>query len=76
MSDVLEDIKTINVSNDGDHDKFQHYFSKKAISENLMNGTPMTALCGKVVKQQSDPAGRTVCPSCKDAWEKLDASGS
>jgi Protein of unknown function (DUF3039) len=70
MSDVLEktDLK---VTNDGDHDKFQHYFAKKDIEANLMTGKPMKALCGKVVAQQSDPHGRTVCPTCKDIFENV-----
>lgn len=63
---------TINVNNDGDHDKFQHYFSKKDISDNILFGTPMHALCGKTVYQQVDPKGRTICPECKDKWEAME----
>lgn len=72
MSDVLEDTTVIHqniFTNDGDHDKFQHYFAKKDVDENLMSGKPMRALCGKIVAQQSDPLGRTVCQTCKDIFE-------
>jgi hypothetical protein len=76
MVDLLEDVKqdtvTIDTEN-GDHDKFQHYCSKKAISDNLFYGTPMQALCGKIIRQQVDPLGRTVCPTCVEEYEKLEA---
>ena len=73
---ILEDIEieTININtDDGDHDRFQHYFSKKAIEANIFEGTPMTALCGKVVRQQVDPKGRTVCQLCVEEYNKLEA---
>lgn len=57
------------VTNDGDHDRYQHYFRKSDIDKNLLEGTPMRALCGKIVAQQVDPQGRTVCPTCKDLYE-------
>jgi hypothetical protein len=56
---------------DGDHDKFQHYFLKVAIDANLLEGRPMTALCGKVVTSQADPLGRTVCESCKQLFDRV-----
>lgn len=70
-SDVLERVEKLQVTNDGDHDRFQHYFSKEAISANLLDGIPMRALCGKVVKQQVDPKGRTICPTCIDMMENV-----
>lgn len=72
MSDILEKTKPSKSHTDeGDHDKFSHYFSKKSINDNLMSGKPMVALCGKIVARQSDPHGRTVCQACKDELEKL-----
>lgn len=74
MSDLMEDVRLdekVITTNDGDHDRFQHYFRKTEINANLMEGTPMTALCGKVVAQQVDPAGRTVCGTCKDIYENV-----
>lgn len=72
MSDLLEKIdEKVTTTNDGDHDKFQHYFSKKDIDANLLGGKPMVALCGKVVYQQVDPKGRTICPSCIEVYETM-----
>lgn len=72
MSDILEDTR-VNKSHtdDGDHDKFQHYFWKSAIEANLLTGKPMVALCGKIVSRQVDPKGRTVCQKCEDELEKV-----
>ena len=73
MADILErtqeDVKA--VSNDGDHDRFQHYFRKDDIEANLLDGKPMKALCGKVVARQVDPLGRTICPECNYIYENV-----
>lgn len=72
MSDVLEKVdENLKVTNNGDHDKFQHYFRREAISKNLLEGTPMTALCGKTVKSQVDPKGLTVCPECQRWMDEI-----
>ena len=72
MSDLLEKPKeAIKTTNDGDHDRFQHYFYKADINENLMSGKPMRALCGKIVKQQVDPYGRTICQECQRQMDEV-----
>lgn len=74
MSDTMQDVRLdekVTTTDDGDHDRFQHYFLKKEIDANLWDGTPMTALCGKVVAQQVDPQGRTVCGTCLDVYENV-----
>lgn len=73
MSDTLEKTEEkIVTTNDGDHDRFQHYFTKKAIEENILEGKPMRALCGKIVRQQVDPKGRTICHKCIEIYEGLE----
>ena len=71
MSDILEKTRTDKSRTDGGQNKFQHYFHRSSIDENLMTGRPMVALCGKIVARQSDPNGRAVCQKCKDELEKL-----
>ena len=70
MSMTLEDTD-LKVSNTGDHDRFQHYFHRRDIAANFLEGKPMRALCGKVVKQQVDPQGRTICDECVWAMENI-----
>jgi len=69
---ILSEIRTTPArTDDGDHDRFQHYFFKEDIDRNMFEGTPMTACCGKVVVKQVDPKGRTVCPACAEFMENI-----
>lgn len=72
MSDTaIKEDEKIAVTDDGDHDKFQHYFPKWAIDANLLEGKPMKAMCGKIVKSQVDPKGRTICQTCQEIYDAL-----
>lgn len=55
----------------GDHDRFAHVvFPKSQIVESMVNGTPVTALCGKRWVPSRDPKNFPVCPACKDILEQ------
>ena len=56
----------------GDHERFSHYVPKDKLTEAMVMGTPVVALCGKVWVPSRDPERFPVCPECKDAWEHLD----
>ena len=72
MSDILEKTdEKVTATNDGDHDRFQHYFFKKDIDANLMDGTPMRAMCGKILDRQVDPKGRPICQECIDFYAQM-----
>lgn len=72
-SDVREDTRTRpDLSHgDGDHERFAHYVDKKKIVDSTVNGSPVTALCGKVWVPSRDPQRFPVCPECKEIWESL-----
>jgi hypothetical protein len=55
----------------GDHERFSHYVEKDKLTEAMVMGTPVIALCGKVWVPSRDPQKFPVCPECKDAWEHL-----
>jgi hypothetical protein len=55
----------------GDHERFSHYVEKDKLTEAMVMGTPVVALCGKVWVPSRDPERFPVCPECKDAWEQL-----
>lgn len=55
----------------GDHDKFAHYAPKSEITEALVLGVPIVALCGKVWIPSRDPKGFSVCPECKEIFDNL-----
>ena len=57
---------------EGDHEKFSHYVPKDELTEAMVMGTPVIALCGKVWTPSRDPERFPLCPECKEIWEGLD----
>jgi hypothetical protein len=56
---------------EGDHERFSHYVPKDKLTEAMVMGTPVVALCGKVWVPSRDPQRFPVCPECKEIWESL-----
>jgi DUF3039 family protein len=69
-TETIEDRRT-QPTDDGDHERFSHYVEKDKLTEAMVMGTPVTALCGKVWVPSRDPEKYPVCPECKDAWDKF-----
>ncbi len=59
-------------TDDGDHDRFSHYVVKNKLTEAMVFGSPLTALCGKVWVPSRDPKRYPVCPECKEIFEGMD----
>jgi hypothetical protein len=57
---------------EGDHERFSHYVPKDKLTEAMVMGTPVVALCGKVWVPSRDPERFPVCPECKEIWESLE----
>ena len=60
---------------EGDHERFSHYVPKDKLTEAMVMGTPVIALCGKVWVPSRDPQRFPVCPECKEIWESLPKGG-
>jgi hypothetical protein len=71
---TLEDARTL-PTEDGDHEKFSHYVPKDKLTEAMVMGTPVVALCGKVWVPSRAPEKFPVCPECKEIWESLKPGG-
>jgi Protein of unknown function (DUF3039) len=56
---------------EGDHERFSHYVRKDKLTDAMVMGTPVVALCGKVWVPSRDPERFPVCPECKEIWEGL-----
>jgi hypothetical protein len=56
---------------DGDHERLSHFVEKDKLTEAMVMGTPVVALCGKVWVPSRDPERFPVCPECKEIWESL-----
>ena len=55
----------------GDHERFSHYVPKNRLTEAMVMGTPVVALCGKVWVPSRNPDRFPVCPECKEIWASL-----
>jgi hypothetical protein len=54
-----------------ERDRFAHVvFPKSKLTEALVTGTPVTALCGKTWVPSRDPKKYPVCPTCKEIVER------
>jgi len=76
--DVDLDQRTVPTTNDGgDHERFAHWVSPaSAVTEALVTGTPVVALCGKVWTPTRDPKRYPVCPTCDEIRRTRFPSGS
>ena len=69
VTTVEVDERTDTRYEEGDHDRFSHYVDKNKLTEALVVGTPVIALCGKVWVPSRDPQRCPVCPECKRLFE-------
>ncbi len=69
-AETVEDRRT-QTTEGGDHERFSHYVEKEKLTEAMVLGTPVVALCGKVWVPSRDPEKFPTCPECKEAWEQL-----
>ena len=74
-TDVLEDRRTV-PTDEGDHERFSHYAPKDKVTEAMVMGTPVTALCGKTWVPTRSPEKYPVCPECKEIWDSMNPGKS
>ncbi len=68
---TVHDERTELRTEDGDHERFAHYVPADTLTEAMVMGTPVVALCGKVWVPSRDPQRFPVCPECKEIWDSL-----
>jgi hypothetical protein len=57
------------VTDGGDHERFSHYADRDKITEAMVSGTPVVALCGKVWVPSRDPKKYPICPDCQRLFD-------
>ena len=72
-SQTVVDERTEFRLDEGDHERFSHYVPKNKLTEAMVMGTPVVALCGKVWVPGRNPDRFPVCPTCKEIYEGLRA---
>ena len=70
MDTNTETHNEINVL-DGDHDKFAHYADATEVTRAYIEGSHVTALCGKTWIPFDNPEKFPVCPTCEDIYRAL-----
>jgi hypothetical protein len=68
-TETIEEGRTDYRYEPGDHERFAHYVDKDKLTEALVVGTPVIALCGKVWVPSRDPTRFPVCPACKRLFD-------
>ena len=68
-TETAEEERTSIRVDEGDHDRFAHYVEKGKLTEALITGTPVIALCGKVWVPSRDPERFPICPECKRLFD-------
>ena len=58
-------------TDEGDHERFSHYVDKHKLTEAMVMGSAVVALCGKVWVPSRAPEKFPVCPECKEVWESM-----
>jgi hypothetical protein len=66
---TIHEERTDHRLDDGDHERFSHYVDKDKVTEAMVLGTPVVALCGKVWVPSRDPKKFPVCPTCKELYD-------
>ncbi len=70
-AETIEDRRTQPLDGE-DRERFSHYVEKDKLTEAMVMGTPVVALCGKVWVPSRDPERFPVCPECREIWEGMD----
>ena len=67
---TIEERQTV-PTDAGDHERFSHFVPKDKLTEAMVMGTPVIALCGKVWVPSRAPEKYPVCPECKEIWDSM-----
>ena len=81
MSDIRQDTRPDVSNTDGDHERFAHYVrarrkdAEALVLEARINGTTVTALCGKKWVPSRDPQRFPICPTCAELAKGMRGAG-
>jgi len=59
------------LEDDEDHERLSHYVARDKLTEAMVMGTPVVALCGKIWVPSRNPEKYPVCPECKEIWDSM-----
>ena len=65
------DLTTDPTLGDGDHERLAHIVKKNQLTDAMIFGKEITALCGKKWIPSRDPQKCPVCPTCREVLSSL-----
>lgn len=69
-NDVTFEVE--HLESDTPPDDYNHYFTKKDLDANLLEGKPIKAMCGFVKEGLASPnLDKPTCPKCKWIYENV-----
>ena len=71
MPSVENKEETITVSENGDHDLFAHIVPAEDLTDAIVNGIPVMALCGKIWIPSRDPEKYPKCKTCVEIYDRF-----
>jgi hypothetical protein len=69
--DTVVDTEAELLLDDNGEKIFSHYADKDQITEALVLGLPIVALCGKIWIPHRNPDKYPICPRCKELYDLL-----
>jgi len=69
--DVRPDVTVDPTLGDGDRERFAHIVRKAELTDAMIYGKEITALCGKKWIPTRDPEKFPVCPDCRDRLSSM-----
>jgi hypothetical protein len=69
---VDEEVRVDPTIGDGDHERFAHIVRRSELTDAMVYGKEITALCGKKWIPTRDPERFPVCPDCRDTLAAMD----
>ena len=58
-------------TDNGDHERFAHYVRKAKLTQSMVEGKALRALCGKKWVPSRDPEKYPICPKCLEIYNGL-----
>lgn len=71
LEKVESDTRTFPADDNGDHDRFSHYFLRNDLDKAFLDGVPIQALCGKWDVPTRDFTKFPVCPTCREIYSGI-----
>ena len=71
LDERLAPDQNLSPTDNGDHERFAHYVRKAKLTQSMVEGKALRALCGKKWIPSRDPEKFPICPKCLEIYNGL-----